>query len=176
MIWISVCQDGCTVFLICLLWCLRVWAHVSEVEPSLPTLVLLNCFPHQAASFSARRASSCNTPRPFSSGCSAASLCCFTGPSPLSSPACPGTQWPSWPGEERWGLAGENTKWTLCRCPVRTHSHTLTLTLTPLRTCLYCSLSATVASHTPVFALRTLMVTLTHFQSGGCCRVDSTLF
>lgn len=136
------------------------------------TLFSLTVFPQQVASSSARRASSCSTPPPSSSGCSAASLCCFMGLSPLSSPACPGTPWPSWPGEERWGLAEENTRWTLCRCPVRTHSHILTLT--HLRTCLYCSLSATVASHTPVFALRTLMATVVHYQSGGCCRMDST--
>lgn len=132
--------------------------------------VLLNRLPHQAASSFARKASFCSTPRPSSSGCSAASSCCFMGPSPLSLLACLGTQWPCWPEEERWGLAGENTKWTLCRCPVRTRSLTLTLTLTHLRTCPYCSLSTSVASHTPAFALRTLMVTMIHFQSGGCCR------
>lgn len=103
--------------------------------------ILLDSSPHQAASSSARRASYCSTPRPSSSGCSAASSCCFTGPLPLSSAACPGTPWPCWPGEERWGLAGENAKWTLCRCPA--HS----LTPTHLRTCPYCSLSAAVASH-----------------------------
>lgn len=163
-------------FLICLLWCLRLCASVT-LRPHLPPnhdAVLLNCLPHQAASSSARRASSCSTPRPSSSGCSAASLCCFTGPSPLSSPACLGTQWLCWPGEERWGLAGENTKWTLCRCPVCTR--TRSRTLTHLRTCPYCSLSTAVASHTPVFALRTRMVTMIHFQSSGCCQADSTPF
>lgn len=140
--------------------------------------VLLNCFPHQAASSSARRALSCSTPRPSSSGCSAASLCCFTGPSPLSSPACPGTPWPCWPGEERWGLGGESTKWTLCRCPARTRTRTRSRTLTHLRTCPYSSLSAAVASHA-CFCLENsggCNGDQVHFQRSGCCRADSTLF
>lgn len=90
--------------------------------------------------FSARRASSCNTPRPSSNGCSAASSCCFTGHSPLSLPACPEIQWRCWPEEGRWVLAGENTKWTHWRGPVHTHSHILT----NLKTCPYCSLGGTL--------------------------------